>query len=72
MALIFLLFILCVDILFINIALEAKDNVLDVDFKWEISYKENKDINKVRMIKQNCFKFCIKENKVDFKLLVNF
>lgn len=48
-----------------------KDNVQDVDFKWEILFKENKDIKKAQVIKLNCLKYFIKENKVDSKLLVN-
>ena len=51
---------------------EEKGNVADVDFKWEILLKENKDIKKVPMIKQNFSKLYMKGSRVDFKSLDNF
>jgi len=51
---------------------EEKENVADVDSKWGILLKENKDIKRVQMTKQNFSKLYMKESKADFKLLHSF
>lgn len=65
-------FISCVDILSMKTVLEDKDNAVDVDSKCETLSKEKKGTNKVLTTKQNFSKCCMKEKKVDLRLLASF